>query len=326
MVCVMRKPIFSILVMLLAFAVIAEAQQPRKVYRVGFLTTGSASSSTAVVGAFLDGLHRLGYVENQNLLVDYRYADGRNEKLPELVVDLIRLKVDVIVTAGTQATLAAKNASSEIPIVAASSSDLFGKGLAQTLARPGGNVTGISSLNVELSGKRLEIFRETFPKVRRLAVVWYKGGNVSFPEIRSDAKRFGFESISVEVARPEDFDSAFDLARGERSEGLFTANAAFISAHRKRIIDFAAKSKLPAIYHQETFVEDGGLMSYSSGQKDLYRHAATFVDKILKSAKPADLPVEQPMKFELWINLKTAKQSNLTVPPNVLARADKVIK
>ena len=232
----------------------------------------------------------------------------------------------MIVTAGTQATLAAKNASATIPIVTTSSSDPIGKGLAETLARPAGNVTGISTMGVELTGKRLEIFRETFPKVRRLAVVWYKGGNISFQQIRSAAQPFGFNSFSVEVARPEDFDSAFALVRRDRPESLFTANAAFISTHRKRIIDFAAKNKLPAMYHQETFVEDGGLMSYSAGQKDLYRHAATFVDKILKGRKPADLPVEQPMKFELWFNLKTAKEIGVTIPPNVLVRAQRVIR
>ena len=305
---------------------IGEAQQPGKVRRIGYLTTASASSGASVREAFLDGLRQLGYVENQNILIEYRYADGRNERLPELAADLIRLKVEVIVASGTQATLAAKNATSTIPIVTPGSSDPLGKGLAETLARPGGNVTGISTMGVELSGKRLEIFRETFPKVRRLAVVWYKGGNISFQELRSDAQPFGFNSISVEVAQPEDFDRAFALARRERPEGLFTASGAFISAHRKRIIDFAAKNKLPAMYHQETFVEDGGLMSYSAGQKDLHRHAATFVDKILKGRKPADLPVEQPMKFELWFNLKTAKQIGVTIPPNVLVRAQKVIR
>jgi len=243
-----------------------------------------------------------------------------------LAAELVRLKVDVIVSLGTQATLAAKNATATIPIVTPSSSGLFTKGIAETLARPGRNVTGITTMGVELTGKRLEIFRETFPNLRRLAVLWYKQGNVDFEEVRSAGKAFGFDSFSVQIARPEDFDNAFVLAGRRRPEGLFIATSSFMASHRKQIIDFGASSKLPAIYFQETFVEDGGLMSYSASIKESYRHAATFVDKILKGTKPADIPVEQPMKFELVINLKTAKQIGLAIPPNVLARADKVIK
>jgi putative ABC transport system substrate-binding protein len=181
-------------------------------------------------------------------------------------------------------------------------------------------------MGIELSGKRLEIFRESFPKSRRLAVLWFKEGNVNFQEIRDAAQALGFHSLSLEIARPEDFDAGFALAGRERADGLFVATAAFLSAHRKRIIEFAAKNKLPATYSQETYVEDGGLMSYSPSIKDSFRQAAIFVDKILKGAKPADLPVERPRKLELWVNLKTAKQIGLTIPPNMLARADRVIR
>ena len=309
-----------------SLSVPAEAQQPKKVHRIGYLTTASAASNLNIRGGFLDGLRQLGYVEGQNIIIEYRYADGRNERLPKLAADLVALKVEVIVAVGTQANIAAKNATRTIPIVIASSSDPLGKGLAETLPRPGGNVTGFSSMSVELTGKRLEIFRDAFPKVRHLAILWYTGGNIGFEEIRRAAQPFGFNSVSLEVKQPEDFESAFALAGRERTAGLFTANSAFMSAHRKLIIDFAAKNKLPAMYHSEPFVEDGGLMSYSTSLTGLNRQAATYVDKILKGAKPADLPVEQPTKFELWINLKTAKQIGVTIPQSVLYRADKVIQ
>ena len=187
-------------------------------------------------------------------------------------------------------------------------------------------MTGLSLMLVELVGKRLETSAQTFPKLRRLAVLWYREGNISFNEIRNASQPFGFNPFSLEVAHPEDFDRVFALASREQVEGLFTATSSFLGTHRKRIIDFAAKNRLPAAYFQEAFVEEGGLMSYAANIKSSFRHAATFVDKILKGAKPADLPVEQPRKFELWFNLKTAKQIGVTIPPNVLARADRVIK
>ncbi|MGE5817024.1 MAG: ABC transporter substrate-binding protein, partial [Deltaproteobacteria bacterium] len=248
-----------------------QAQQPKKIYRLGYLLTGSSSTSAATREAFLDGMSQLGYVENQNLLIEYRYANGQNERLPELAADIVRVKVDVILAGGTQATLAAKNATATIPIVSPSSSGLFDKGLAKTLAQPGGNITGFSTMGVELMGKQLEIFRESLPKARRLAVVWYKDGNVDFQQIRSAGKRFGFDPFSFEVARSEDFETAFALARRERVDSLFTPTAAFLASHRKRIIDFAANNKLPAMYFQELFVVDGGLMSYSANIEDLYR-------------------------------------------------------
>jgi putative ABC transport system substrate-binding protein len=293
-----KRIIWLVVLLLLAAGTVVETQQTRKVHRIGYLTTGTPSSAASIREALLDGLRKLGYVENKNLVIEYRYAEARNERLPELAADLVRLKVDVIITAGTQATSAARNATATIPIVTPSASGLFSRGVAETLARPGGNVTGISTMGIELTGKRLELFRETFPKVRCLAVIWYKEGNVSFQEARSVAQPFGFSSFSLEIARPEDFDRVFTQAGQERPEGLFVATSAFLSTHRKRIIDFAAKNKLPAMYFQEIFVEDGGLMSYSASIKDSYRHAAIFVDKILRGANPADLPIEQPRKFD----------------------------
>lgn len=305
---------------------LVRAQPRAKLYRIGYLNSGNASTGAPLRAAFLDGLHQLGYVENQNVVIEARFADGRNERLAQLAADLVHLNVDVIMAAGTQATLAAKNVTSTIPIVTPSSSGLLSKGLANSLSRPGGNVTGISTMGVELTAKRLEVFRETSPKIRRLAVLWFKEGNVNFEDIRTPGQSFGYTPLSVEVARPEDFDAAFDLIRHERAEGLFLATSSFLSVHRRQIITFAANNRLPAAYFQEVFVEDGGLTSYSPSIKDSYRYSAVFVDKILKGAKPSDLPVEQPRKFELWFNLKTAKQIGLTIPPQVLARADRVIK
>jgi ABC-type uncharacterized transport system substrate-binding protein len=315
-----RAAVLLILVaaMLLAVGVSAEAQQPKKVHHIGYLFSGTVSSSAPMREAFLDGLRQLGYVENQDVSIEYRYADGRNDRLAALAEELVRLKVEVIVATGTTAPLAARHATTTIPIVASSSSGLLEKGLAESLAQPGGNVTGISTMGVDLIGKRLEIFREAFPKVRRLAVLWFKEGNVDFQEIRNAAQPFGFNSSSFEVARTEDLDNTFALIRRERFDGLFPGTSAFLNTHRKRVIGFAAKNRLPAIYYQELFVEDGGLMSYSASIKDSYRHAAVFVDKILKGAKPSDLPVEQPRKFELWINLKAANQIG---PDNSTERA-----
>jgi len=324
----MNRNVFSIApwVLLLALSVPAEAQQPKKIYRIGYLTTSSVASGASNRKAFIDALRQLGYIEGQNLLIESRYADGRDDRLPELAADLVRLKVDVILAGATQATIAAKNASGTLPIVMATSSDPLGKGLAENLSRPGKNVTGFSTMSVELTGKRLEIFRDAVPRVRRLGVLWYGRGNISFQQIQKAAQPFDFTCISLEVSQPEDFESAFTLAGRERIESLFTSSGAFITTHRKRIVEFAAKNKLPAIYHQEQFVEDGGLMSYSVNVRDLYRHAATYVDKILRGTKPVDLPVEQPTKFELAINLKTAKQIGVTIPQSVLYQADKVIK
>jgi putative tryptophan/tyrosine transport system substrate-binding protein len=312
--------------LLLAVSVRAEAQQTKKVARIGYLTLGPPSSSPSNLNALREGLRQLGYVEGQNIIIEYRYAESRTERFPDLVADLLRLKVDMIVASGTQANLAAKRGTGTIPIVMANSDDPLGSGLVKSLARPGGNVTGFSSMGQELGGKRLELFREAFPKVRRLAVLWHTTANPAFRQMQTPAQTLGFKILSLEVGGPDDFDNAFAMVTRERSDGLFTVTAAFMTVNRKRIVKFATKNRLPAIYHNEQFVEDGGLMSYAASIRDLHHRAATYVDKILKGAKPAELPVEQPTKFEFVINLKAANEIGLTIPPNVLARADKVIK
>src|SRR5215510_4424501 len=304
----------------------AEAQQPKKIPRIGYLGQGAPSPNSPNLEAFREGLRQLGYVEGQNIIIEYRYAESRTERFPELAADLVRLKVDIIVATGTRANLAAKKATSTIPIVMAVSSDPLGSGLVESLARPGGNVTGFSSMGADLSGKRLELFREAFPKVRCLAVLWNTTNNSLLKETLTTAQTLGFKILSLEVRSPEEFDSTFALLTRERCDGLFTFPSAFMTVNRKRILECAAKNRLPAIYSTEDFVEDGGLMSYATSIRDLHRRAAMYVDRILKGAKPADLPVEQPTKFELVINLKTAKQIGVTIPPEVLARATKLIK
>lgn len=310
--------------MLLGLCLPAAAQQPKKVPRIGYLTTAAPSADSPDREAFREGLRNLGYIEGQNIMIEYRYAESRTERLPELAADLVRLKVDVIFVAGTRAAVAVKNATGTIPIVMISS-DPLGSGLIESLARPGGNVTGVSLMFQELGGKRLELFREAFPQVRRLAALWNVIAHSHLRETQTAAQRLGFEILSLEIRGPEDFDSAFVLLTREQPHGLFTFTSALLSANRKRIVEFAAKNRLPAIYHNEGFVEAGGLMSYAPSLRGSFRRAATYVDKILKGTKPADLPVEQPMKFELIINLKTAKEIGLTIPPSVLARADGVI-
>jgi putative ABC transport system substrate-binding protein len=321
-----RTAIRRLATFFLTTASLAEAEQVKKVWRIGSLRTGSPSDGFPQLEAFREGLRQLGYVEGQNIIIEYRYAEGRNERIPDLAVELVRLKVAVIVAGGTEAIRAAKKATGTIPIVMAISSDPLGSGLVESLARPGGNVTGLSGMSPELSGKRVELFRETFPKVRRLAVLWYTGSNAAFRETRAAAQAFGFKMLSLEVRVPEDLDNAFARVTKERSDGLIPISSAFMAANRKRIVEFAAKNRLPAIYPNELFTEDGGLMSYAASVQDSYRRAATYVDKILKGRTPADLPVEQPMKFELIISLIAAKQIGVTIPPNVLVRADKVIR
>jgi putative tryptophan/tyrosine transport system substrate-binding protein len=323
----MAKILFHSLLILLTSAVshLAEAQPAKKVPRIGYLVAGSSSSEAPRLKAFREGLRQLGYVEGQNIIIEYRYGDGRPARLPELAADLVRLNVDVIVAGGTPIR-AARDATSTLPIVMAVSTDPVESGFVESLARPGSNITGLSSMAIELSGKRLELFKEAFPKVNRLAALSHVTDDRGFRETQTAAQALGFKIQWLELRSPEDFDSAFAVVTRERLDGLFTLPAAFLTANRKRIVEFAAKNKLPGMYHNEDFIEDGGLMSYAPNLLDLYRRAATYVDKILKGTKPADLPVEQPTKFDFVINLKTAKQIGVTIPPNVLARADKVIK
>ena len=305
----------------------AEAQQPARIHRIGILSPVSGSVFSARVEAFRRRLRELGYVEGKNIVIEYRYAEGKGERLPDLVAELVRLKVDIIVTIGPSATLAAKKASGTIPIVIASAADPVGSGLVSSLAQPGGNITGLSLMVPDLDGKRLELLKEAVPKFARVAFLWQPGSRPqALTKMEAAAKALGLKLLSLEVRSLDDFEGAFARAKKERAQALITTTGGRINTQQRRVLDFAAKNRLPAIYHYSEFVEAGGLMSYGPDNTDLWRRAADFVDKILKGAKPADLPVQQATKFEFLVNLKAAKQIGLTIPPNVLARADKVIR
>ena len=308
---------------------LAEAQQAGKVARIGFLAGGPSSFYSAGINALLQGLRELGYVEEKNIVIEYRYAEGKLDRLPDLAAELVHLKVDLIVTSSTPGVLAAKKASRIVPIVFISISDPVGSGLVASLARPGGNITGLTILAPELAGKRLELLKEAFPKISRVAVLWNSGNPAQTPQWKETevaAQGVGVQLQSVEVRSVNDFDSAFSSITNERAQAPLTMPDPLNSSQVKRIVDFATKNRLPAMYANPEFVDGGGLMSYGPNYAHLYRRVATYVDKILKGTKPADLPVEQPTKFEFIINLKAAKQIGLTIPPNVLARADRVIR
>ena len=326
-----RAVVSSILiaVVLLAVGVIAEAQQPKKVPRIGYLTGNFPSAIAARTEAFRQGLRDLGYVEGKDIVIEYRHAEGKLERLPTLVSELVRLKVDVIVTAGPAATRPAKEATATIPIVMAQVNDPVSNGFVASLARPGGNITGLATLGPELSGKRLELLKETVPKLSRVAVLGASiqpGNAQALREVEVAAGAFGVKLQYLDVLGPKDIETAFRAAGNGRAEAVLLLQSPVVNSQRKQVVELAAKSRLPAIYYAAEWVEDGGLMTYSVSLIDLSRRAATYVDKILKGAKPADLPVEQPKKFEFIINLKAAKQIGLTIPPNVLSRADKVIR
>ena len=306
---------------------VAMAQQPAKILRIGILIAPSASSFSARVEALRRRLRELGYVEGKNIVIEYRYTEAKLERLPDLAAELVSLKVDVIVTTGP-GILAAKKASPTMPIVFASFGDPVGSGLVSSLARPGGNITGLSTMTPDLDGKRLELLKEAFPKVARVAFLWQPGwrGNLALTDMEAAAKALGVKLISLPVRSLDDFESAFARAKRDGAQALINTPGGIISTQQRQVLDFAAKNRLPAMYPSSENVEAGGLMSYGPNGADLYRRAADFVDKILKGAKPADLPVEQPKKFEFIVNLKTAEQIGLTIPPKVLAQADKVIK
>ena len=309
--------------------VAVEAQQPARIPRIGILVAASASFNLPRVEAFRQRLRELGYVEGKNILIEYRYAEGKLERPPDLAAELVQLKVDVIVTAGGTATLAAKKAGVTMPIVFGNVGDPVGTGIVSSLARPGGNITGLSMMAPDLDGKRLELLKEAFPKVARVAFLWVpvdSRGNLALTEMEPAAKALGLKLQSLEVRVLEDFDGAFARAKRDGAQALITFPSALVNTAQRQLLDFAAKNRLPAMYHSPEFVEAGGLMSYAPNYADLFRRAADFVDKILKGARPADLPVEQPTKFEFLVNLKTAKQIGVTIPQKVLARADKVIK
>ena len=316
-------------VVLLATPLVAEAQQAAKVPRIGYLSPLSPSSDSIRIEAFRQGLRDLGYVEGQNIAIEYRYAEGKFDRLPDLAAELVRLKVDVIVASSTPGTLAAKNATSTIPIVMTASADPVPTGLISSLARPGGNITGLSLLSGELCGKRLDLLKEVVPKLSRVAVLLDPANPASLLQLRETeaaAKVLGVQLQPLEVRGPNpDFEKAFQATTRGRAGALITPDDAVILFYRTRIVDFAAKNRLPAMYGFRELVDAGGLMSYTANRSHLFQRAATYVDKILKGAKPGDLPVEQPTKFELVINLKTAKALGLTIPPSVLRLADEVI-
>jgi putative ABC transport system substrate-binding protein len=320
---------FILYAMLLALSFPAQAQQPTKIPRIGHLAASSFSTNPARIEAFRQGLRELGYVEGKNIVIEYRYAEGKLDRLPALVAELVRLKVDIIVSGGPTPTRAAKEATSTIPIVMAFDNDPVANGFVASLARPGGNITGLSTLAPEISGKQLELLKEIVPRLARVAVLGDSttpGNAQALKEIELAAGALKVKLQYLDVLDPKDIETAFRAANKGRADAVLMMTSRVFVLQRTQIADLAAKSRLPAIYDRREFVDDSGLMSYGTNFTDLSRRAATYVDKILKGAKPADLPVEQPIKFELIINLKAAKQIGLTIPPNVLARADKVIK
>jgi putative ABC transport system substrate-binding protein len=319
---------FCLCAMLFSLSASAEAQQPKKIPRIGYITTRAAPG--AGEKAFLQGLQSLGYIEGQTIAIEWRFAQEKFDRLPDLASELVRLKVDVIVTSGGYPTVqAVKNATTTIPIVMTGVSDAVELGFVASLARPGGNITGLSALAPELSGKLLELAKEAIPKASRMAVLAYSASpnwKLYFKEMDGTARSLGVQLLAFQVREPDEIESAFDAARSKRADALVIPSSGFLSLYRERICELAAQSRLPAIASPGAWAEQGCLLAYGPTSFETYRRAAVYVDKILKGAKPAELPVEQPMKFELVINLKTAKQIGVKIPPNVLARADKVIK
>lgn len=305
----------------------AEAQQPKKIPRIGWL--GAARTSAPRMEAFRQGLHELGYAEGKNIAIEYRFAEGKLDRLPALASELVRLNVDVIVAGSPQVTRAAKRATSTIPIIMAFDDDPVGSGFVTSLARPGGNVTGLSTLFPEMSAKQLELLKEIVPALSHVTVL----GNATQPgnpqalrEINIAADGFRVQVQYLEVNGPKDIEPAFRRASKEQADAVLVLSTTILYFSRKQVSELAAKSRLPTIYGRPEYVDEGGLVYYGPNYTDLYRRAAVYVDKILKGAKPADLPVEQPTKFELIINLKAAKQIGLTIPPKILARADRVMR
>jgi putative ABC transport system substrate-binding protein len=315
---------------LLTTAPFADAQQTGKIFRIGFLDPSTASGSTVFLDAFRQELSKLGWIEGKNITIEYRFAEQKRERLPELAAELVRLKVDLIVTYGGPPPLAAKRATSTIPIVMATSTDPVASGLVASLARPGGNVTGNSALNAELNSKRLEVLKDAIPKLARVGYLRASGGvqgDLQLKEIRPAALALKLKLEEIETQLDaKGLESAFKIAKQKRVGAIMTGVGGRFFAERKRIVELAGKYRLPAIYPNKEFVDEGGLMSYGADNTDLFRRAAVYVDKILKGAKPGDLPVQQATKFEFVINLKAAKQIGLTIPGRVLERANQVIK
>jgi putative ABC transport system substrate-binding protein len=324
------KAIIVLLVGLtLASVRLAEAQQQAKIPKIGWLGTGSGSEPGSGLESFRREFGKLGYVEGKNIAIVSRYADNKLERLAALADELVRLKIDVLLTNGTPEARAAKNATRTLPIIFFAVTDPVAAELVDSLARPGGNITGFMTMGAVLAGKRLELLKETIPKLSRVAVLWdpqVQGSAQEWKESQLPARELGLQLHSMEVSSADKYESAFKEATKARSDALAVIASPLAVSNQKRIVDLATKNGLPAIYHRGNWLASGGLMSYGADGDERFRRGAVFVDKILKGTKPADLPVEQPMKFEFVINLKTAKQIGLTIPPNVLARADKVIK
>jgi putative ABC transport system substrate-binding protein len=329
----MKKPLLWLVTILVVGSVkVAQAQQAAKTHRVGLLISASAAATAPFIDAFRQALRDLGYVEGKNIVIESRYARGRLERLPTLMAELVDLRVDVIVAGGTPALSAATKATSTIPIVMRATSDPVRAGFVPSLAHPGGNITGVTSVTTKLIGKHLELLAEVVPGVKRVAVLSAQRDRASFmatssyKDMDAAALALGVKLQTLTARDPDTIDKAFVAMTKERAQALLvTPNPRYLQ-HGERIISHAAAHRLPAIYHQPIFVENGGLMSYATNNANEYRRAAVYVDKILKGTKPADLPIEQPTKFELVINVKTARQIGLTIPPNVLARADRVIR
>jgi len=321
--------ILVIAFMLVVCAVLAQAQQPTKVPRIGFQLDAPTSAVTARIEAFRQGFRELGYIEGKNIIIEWRSAEGKPERRSEIAAELVRLKVDVIVSAGPTVTRAVKEATSTIPIVMAQDPDPIGNGFVASLGRPGGNITGLATLSTEISGKQLELLKEIVPKLSRVAVIGNStnpGDSQALREIVLAAGSFEIYLRYLDVLDPKDLETTFRSAAKGRADALVLLGNPILNAHRKPIVDLAAKHRLPAIYSRPEYIESGGLMYYGTSYNDSFRRAATYVDKILKGAKPAELPVEQATKFELIVNLKAAKQIGLTIPQRALARADKVIR
>ena len=320
--------VYALPALILATIHLAEAQQPKKVPRIGFLLATSPGPDPRIEG-FRQGLRELAYVEGKNIAIEWRYAEGKEDLVPTLAAELVQLNVEIIVTDGTNVTRAAKNATKTIPIVMASDADPVGNGFVASLARPGGNVTGLTNLLAGLSGKRLELLKEAIPDISRVGILWNPENPSSvsgFKETQEAARALAMQLQSLEVRSADDFAGAFRAATKAKARALTVVSDSLMFSNRRRLLELASNYKLPTMHTQSLWVDAGAMMSYGTNLPDLWRRAAVYVDKILKSAKPADLPVEQPTKFEFIINLKTAKQIGLTIPPNVLARADKVIK
>jgi len=319
--------VIALCAMLFALSLPAEAQQPTKVYRIGYFSPGPGIESN--VEGFRQGLHELGYTEGQNLVIEWRFTRGKSDLYPQFAAELVRLRLDCILATGVGPIRALKQLTDTIPIVMGTiDADPVQQGFIASLARPGGNITGFTGIAYDIAGKRLELLKETVPKASRFAILVdpSSAADAHVSEAKVAARSLGVQLLLLEVREPEGLDNAFRVARQGRVEALSVVATRLINSHRPRIINLVGSSRLPTMYSRPEFVLEGGLMSYAADPVDQFRGAAAYVDKILKGAKPADLPVQQPTKFEFVINLKTAKQIGLTIPPNVLARADRVIK